>query len=43
MGFEYDDDTIIRYIQAEEDLNKIYEDRKDIFKSLANAEEGNFD
>lgn len=39
MGLDYDDDTIIRYIQAEDDLNKIYENRDDIFKSLANAEE----
>ena len=32
MGLEYDDETIIRYIQAEDDLNKLYDDRKDIFK-----------
>ena len=47
MGLEYDDETIIRYIQAEDDLNKIYDDRKDIFKSLSNVQEdfksGNLD
>lgn len=47
MGLKYDDETIIRYIQAEDDLNKIYDDRKDIFKSLSNAQEdfksGNLD
>lgn len=42
-GEQYSDIQIINYIKAEDDLNKIYDDRKKIFKSLEKAKVGSLD